>query len=253
MAQIVHALEGMSEACRALDFPIVSGNVSLYNETTDATGRHPILPTPGIAGVGLVADARDILTSSFAGEGDVIVLLGEDAGASAGLGGSQYQSLKVGKLGGPAPSIDLDAEKKLQRLVLELARAHVLTTAHDVADGGLAVTLAECCSTSPSGLLVGAQVTLPSAPVTGDTPIARALFGESPSRVVVATKKEHAEGVLERARAAGVPARQLGHTTETGADATLRIAIVSGPQLDLRVADLRSARESCLESIVGPR
>ena len=251
MDVFARAIDGLAEACNALEVPIVSGNVSLYNETTDATGRHPILPTPGIAGVGLVADERDILASAFVREGDVVLLLGEDAGEVSGLGGSEYQSLKVGTLGGPAPSIDLAAEKKLQRLVLELARAHVLSSAHDVADGGLAVTLAECCVMATNGPLVGAHVTIPGA--SGSTPIARTLFGEAPSRVIVSTKKEYAEGVIERARAAGVPARQLGHTTETGADATLRIAIVSGPRLDFRVADLRAARESCLEGIVGAR
>ncbi len=251
MDVFARAIDGLAEACNALEVPIVSGNVSLYNETTDATGRHPILPTPGIAAVGLVADERDILASAFVREGDVVLLLGEDAGEASGLGGSEYQSFKVGKLGGPAPRIDLATEKRLQRLVLELARAHVLSSAHDVADGGLAVTLAECCTTATNGPLVGAHVTLPSA--SGSTPIARTLFGEAPSRVVVSMKKEHAEGVIERARAAGVAARQLGHTTETGAEATLRIAIVSGPRLDFRVADLRAARESCLESIVGAR
>ena len=249
MDVFARAIDGLAEACNVLEVPIVSGNVSLYNETTDATGRHPILPTPGVAAVGLVADERDILTSAFRAAGDVIVLLGEDSGESAGLGGSEYQAMKVGKLGGPAPRIDLGAEKNLQRLVLELARAHVLSSAHDVADGGLAVALAECCTTAASGALVGAHVTLPAA--AGSTSIARTLFGEAPSRIVVSMAKEHAQGVLDRAQAAGVPARQLGHTTETGAEATLRIAVLAGPRLELRVEELRAARESCLEGIVG--
>ena len=242
------AIDGLAEACNVLEVPIVSGNVSLYNETGDATGKHPILPTPSVAAVGLVLDERDILVQSFRAEGDVIVLLGESGGAS-GLGGSEYQAQKAGQLGGPAPTIDLDAEKKLQRLVLELARAHVLASAHDVSDGGLAVALAECCTTAPGGTLVGAHITLPAG--HGTTPIAAALFGEAPSRIIVSTPKGHADGVMARARAAGVEARQLGHTTETGADATLRIAILSGPRIEVRAADLRAARESCLDGIVG--
>jgi phosphoribosylformylglycinamidine synthase len=253
MDVFARAIDGLAEACRALDVPIVSGNVSLYNETSDAAGRHPILPTPGVAAVGLVSDEKDILTQSFRGEGDVIVLLGEagdPAQNGGGLGGSEYQSAKAGRLGGPAPRIDLEAEKKLQRLVLDLARAHVLSSAHDVSDGGIAVALAECCTTSQDGTLVGAHVTLPAA-ASGTTPIAATLFGEAPSRIIVSMPKDRADDVMARARNAGVPARQLGHTTEAGPDATLRIAVVSGPRVDIRAADLRIARESCLESIIG--
>ena len=250
MDVFARAIDGLAEACRALDVPIVSGNVSLYNETTDATGRHPILPTPGVAAVGLIADEKDILTQAFRAEGDVIVLLGEGSG---GLGGSEYQSAKAGRLGGPAPRIDLEAEKKLQRLVLELARAHVLSSAHDVSDGGIAVALAECCTTAQDGSFVGAHVTLPAAREegSGGSPIAATLFGEAPSRILVSMPKDRAEDVLKRARDAGVPARQLGFTGGTGPEATLRIAITSGPRLEVGVGKLRIARESCLESIVG--
>jgi phosphoribosylformylglycinamidine synthase subunit PurL len=251
MDVFARAIDGLAEGCRVLDVPIVSGNVSLYNETTDGGGRRPILPTPGVAAVGLVRDERDILTQAFRAEGDVIVLLGYvEAGGDGGMGGSEYQALKAGRLGGPAPRIDLEAEKKLQGLVLELARAHVLSSAHDVSDGGIAVALAECCTTSRDGALVGAHVTLPLS-AAGSSPIAGTLFGEVPTRVIVSMAKEHAEDVMGRAKAAGVPARQLGHTTGTGPDASLRIAVLSGPRLDLRAADLRAARESCLARIVG--
>ena len=243
------AIDGLAEACRVLDVPIVSGNVSLYNETTDASGRRPILPTPGVAAVGLVADEKDILTQSFRREGEVIVLLGGSDGRG-GLGGSEYQSAKAGRLGGPAPRIDLEAERKLQRLVLELARAHVLSSAHDVSDGGLAVALAECCTTAQDGTLVGAHITLPAAGA-GTAPVAEALFGESPSRILVSMAKDRADDVMARAKAAGVPARQLGHTTDIGAEATLRIALLSGPKFEQKCTALRVARESCLERIVG--
>ena len=242
------AIDGLAEACKVLEVPIVSGNVSLYNETGDSAGKHPILPTPSVAAVGLVADERDILVQSFRAAGEVIVLLGEGGGES-GLGGSEYQAQKAGQLGGPAPTIDLEAEKKLQRLVLELARARVLGSAHDVSDGGLAVALAECCTTARDGTLIGAHVTLPAG--RGQTPVAATLFGEAPSRIIVSTPKENVDDVMARARSAGVPARQLGHTTEAGAGATLRIAILAGPRIELRAADLRADRESCLESIVG--
>ena len=250
MDVFARAVDGLAEACRALDVPIVSGNVSLYNETTDASGRHPILPTPGVAAVGLVADEKDILTQAFRTEGDVIVLLG--GGGTAGLGGSEYQAAKAGRLGGPAPRIDLEAEKKLQRLVLDLARAHVLSSAHDVSDGGIAVALAECCTTAPNGALFGAHVTLPAPDAAmSSSPLAATLFGEAPSRILISMPKDHADDVLKRAREAGVPARQLGFTVGAGPKATLRIAVTSGPRLEIEVERLRIARESCLETIVG--
>jgi phosphoribosylformylglycinamidine synthase len=249
MDVFARAIDGLGEACRTLDVPIVSGNVSLYNETSDASGRHPILPTPGVAAVGLVRDEKDILTQSFRREDEVIVLLG-DASPSSGLGGSEYQAAKVGKLGGPAPRIDLDAEKKLQALVLELARAHVLSSAHDVSDGGIAVALAECCTTSPDGVRVGAHVTLPAASDVA-TPVAAALFGEAPSRVIVSMPRDRQDDVMKRASDAGVPARQLGNTTQAGPGASLRIATAGGIRIEMPVADLAAARDSCLDRIVG--
>ncbi|MBX3200409.1 MAG: phosphoribosylformylglycinamidine synthase subunit PurL [Labilithrix sp.] len=243
MDQISRAIDGLGEACRALDVPIVSGNVSLYNETSDAAGRKPILPTPTVAAVGIVREPEDIVTQWFAREGDVVVLLGDGAGNDA-LGGSEYQALKTGQLGGPAPRIDLDAEVRLQRLVLDLARAHVLSSAHDAADGGLAVALAESCCTGPN--LVGAEIELPKA--TGSA--AGALFGEAPTRVVVSMARSHEADVLERAKAAGVPATVIGRTTAAGPAATLAIR-AGARSLDVPAAELRGARERCLAGIVG--
>ena len=249
MDQLARAIDGLGEACRALDVPIVSGNVSLYNETTDAGGRHPILPTPTVAAVGLVADERDVLVQWFSKSGEAVIVLGELESTASGLGGSEYQLMKTGNLGGPAPTIDLATEKKLQKLVLELARAHVLSSAHDVADGGIAVALAECCTTSRSGELVGASITLPRSRSTG-APLAATLFGEAPSRVIVSVANERAADVLARASAAGVPAHQVGHTSGAGETAVLRI-VVEGDGLDVRVSEIRSSREACLDSVVA--
>ncbi len=248
MDVFARAIDGLAEACNVLEVPIVSGNVSLYNETTDASGRHPILPTPSVAAVGLFKDERDILVQWFRGEGDVIVGLFED-GKQSGLGGSEYQARKAGRLGGPACTIALDAEKRLQRLVLELARARIVASAHDVSDGGLAVALAECCTSSRDGSLVGADVTLPLG--YGTTPIASALFGEAPSRVLLSVPKEHLDDVMARASAARVSAVRLGHTVGSGATATLRITVGTAAPIELRAAELRAARESCLDGIVG--
>ncbi|MBX3226348.1 MAG: phosphoribosylformylglycinamidine synthase subunit PurL [Labilithrix sp.] len=234
MDTFARAIDGLAAACDALGVPIVSGNVSLYNETTDASGRRPILPTPTVAAVGLVRDEADVLRQWFVRPDEEILLLGAPTGD--GLGGSEYQALKAKKLGGPAPSIDLTAEAALQSLVLELARAHLLSSAHDVADGGLAVALAECCVTGPAP--IGAEITLDGAP-TG------VLFGEAPSRVIVSTSK--AAEVLERARRTNVPARSVGRTSATGR-LGVRVGTVA---LDVALTDLEAARESCLVSIVG--
>jgi len=249
MDQFARAVDGLGEACRALDVPIVSGNVSLYNETTDAGGRHPILPTPTVAAVGLVADERDVLVQWFSKADESVIVFGELESEASGLGGSEYQLTKTGNLGGPAPAIDLDAEKKLQKLVLELARARVLSSAHDVADGGIAVALAECCATSRSGELVGASITLPRSKSAG-APLAATLFGEAPSRVIVSVPNERAADVIARATAAGVPAHQVGHTSGAGETAVLRI-VVDGDGLDVRVSEIRSSREACLDSVVA--
>jgi phosphoribosylformylglycinamidine synthase subunit PurL len=235
MEQFARAIDGLAAACNALSVPIVSGNVSLYNETGDASGRKPILPTPTVAAVGLVADPADIVRPAFAHAGDRIHLLG--ALGDGGLGGSEIQALRAGKLGGPSPAIDLDAEKRLQQLMLELARAHVVTSAHDVADGGLAVALAECCTET-----LGAEVTIPET-----TSRVAALFGETPSRIIVSAHDDRDGELVARAKAAGVPCTPLGQTSAR-AELLMRIG---GEECRVSCAEIAAARASCLAPIVG--
>jgi phosphoribosylformylglycinamidine synthase len=257
MNQFSRAIDGIAAACTALGVPIVSGNVSLYNETGggQAGGSRAILPTPTVAAVGLLASIDDVVTSAFKRAGCTVMLMGAVGEAACrgprGLGGSEWLVSALGKLAGEAPLIDLAAEAKLQRLLLELARAHLLTSAHDVADGGLVATLAECCTGGEEpaygrhGDGVGARLVLPVAESPVDAVVS--LFGEAPSRVVVSTPAENAHRVEEMARAAGVPVVRIG---ETGGDA-LDVAAAPLGRFSLRVADLRKARENCLASIVG--
>jgi phosphoribosylformylglycinamidine synthase subunit PurL len=245
MESFARAVDGLAAACRALDVPIVSGNVSLYNETSTRSAAGDlvataILPTPAVAAVGLVRSQTDIVTAAFKGAGDVVILFGEADGA--GLAGSEWQMKTTGKLSG-RPHIDLDAEVNLQRLVLDLARAHVLRSAHDVSDGGLAVALAECCTVSPER--VGVRVELP-AQASAAAGLA-ALFGESPSRVVVSVSAAHAQGVLERAKDAAVPARRVG---ETGGD-SLSLKIDPLGTLLVATSQIAASRDGCLAGIVG--
>ena len=239
MRQFSDAVDGMADACRALSTPIVSGNVSLYNETD---GR-AILPTPTIGAVGLVRDLADVARATFPASGLTILLLGPEAGGP--LGGSEYVAARTGEVKGPPPRIDLALEARLQQLVLELLRARprLIECAHDVSDGGLAAALAECCAaTDDADAMLGADLLL-----WDGEPLAAALFGEAPSRIVVAARAEHVAEIERRARALRVPGRVAG--TTGGSRLTLRRpgAVV----VDVDLATLRDARERCLEAIVG--
>jgi phosphoribosylformylglycinamidine synthase II len=249
MESFARAIDGIAAACKALEVPVVSGNVSLYNETVvqSASGSvsMAILPTPTVAAVGLVGSPADVVTAAFKDGGDVVLLLGEAVSKGArGLGASEWLVQKLGKLSGEAPLIDLEAEVALQRLVLDLARSRCLQSAHDVSDGGLAVALAECCALHRGGEM-GAQIELPGEASQLDA--LAALFGEGPSRVVVSVRASVAADVLERAAAAKVPAHRIG---TTGGEA-LAIAVPPLGSLSVRVDDLRARRDACLTPIVG--
>jgi phosphoribosylformylglycinamidine synthase len=140
MAQFVGCLEGMADACRALDFPIVSGNVSLYNESKATGGGSAILPTPAIGGIGLLADWRKSATIGFKGEGEAILLLGR---ASGHLGQSIWLREIHGREDGPPPPIDLEEERRMGELIRELIAEGTITAVHDISDGGVVVALAE--------------------------------------------------------------------------------------------------------------
>ena len=200
MWQFARAVEGMGAACRALDIPITGGNVSLYNET-DGKG---VLPTPVLGVVGLIEDADRVVRRAFRAAGDVVVLLGLSRDE---LGGSEYLKVIHGWVRGVPPSLDLVQEAALQRVLVDGAAAGIIRSAHDCAEGGLAVTLAECCFDSSFGVDVDlAGVAAASA---GWRRVAT-LFGESASRAVVSVSPERVEGLLSMAAAANVPAARIG-------------------------------------------
>ncbi len=238
MRQFARAIDGMAAACNALAVPIVSGNVSLYNETE---GR-AILPTPTVAAVGLVASIAHVVRATFQEAGHAIYLLGSSRGGP--LGGSHYVSDRTGgAIAGAIPVLDLEAEQKLQALVRELARDGLVETLHDVSDGGLAIAIAECAvAHSDPRAVVGAKLALPG----GET-VAAALFGEAPTRVLAAVKPAEAAAIEARARAVGVGALRIG---ETGGE-RLVIEHAGSPVVDIALDALRTARERCLDAIVG--
>src|SRR4029453_11734657 len=141
-AQFVGCLEGMADACRALDFPIVSGNVSLYNESKATGGGSAILPTPAIGGVGLLDDWEKSATIAFKNEGDEIVII-SCARSRGHLGQSLWLNEMAGRIGGPSPHVDLDAEKRVGEFIRDVIATGAVNAVHDISDGGLLVAVAE--------------------------------------------------------------------------------------------------------------
>ena len=201
MWQFVLAIEGMKDACERLQVPIVSGNVSFYNETNGLS----IYPTPMLGMVGLIEQADQAMTQWFKAEGDDIILLGA---VREDLGGSEYLKVIQAREQGSPPFLNIDMEKALHECVLALIRGGLVQSAHDCSDGGLAVALAESAMSGPDRPL-GAVVTLVLGRLRKDA----VLFGESQSRVVLSAKPVHRQAILDRARRAGVPAAVIGAVT----------------------------------------
>jgi phosphoribosylformylglycinamidine synthase len=176
MWQFILAVEGIADACKALKIPVVSGNVSFYNETRGLS----IYPTPVIGMVGLIEKADLAVSQGFKNEGDAIVLLGE---TGEELGGTEYLRAVHHREQGTPPMLNLDREVALQALVLKVIKRRLVQSAHDCSEGGLAIALAECCLSAPSCPL-GADVTLDAGGLRRDS----LLFGESQSRIVISVK-----------------------------------------------------------------
>ena len=225
MGQFVGCVRGIGAACRALDFPVVSGNVSLYNETN---GR-AILPTPTIGGVGLIDEFTKSMTIAFKGESEAILVIGETRGW---LGQSLYLRELCGREDGAPPPVDLAAERRHGDFVRTLIRDGLITAAHDVSDGGLLVALTEMAIASGNGAILESPSELPTHAFW---------FGEDQARYVVTAR--NVEPIMERAKAAGVPLTPLGATG--GA-----VVSISGEQ-PLRVADLKQRFETWLPAYMA--
>jgi len=198
MWQFVLAIEGLKDACEHFNIPIVSGNVSFYNETNGLS----IYPTPMLGMVGLIDEADRAMTQWFRDEGDAIVLLGK---TREDLGGSEYLKVLQHREQGSPPFLSLDIEKALQDFALKVIHEGLVQSAHDCSDGGLAVALAECCVSGPRAAQ-GAVVKLGLGSLRRDA----LLFGESQSRIILSTRPTAVESILSRAAEAGVPAAQIG-------------------------------------------
>ncbi|GIP50246.1 phosphoribosylformylglycinamidine synthase subunit PurL [Paenibacillus sp. DXFW5] len=203
--QMERSVDGMAEACRVLDTPVIGGNVSLYNENA----KGAIYPTPVVGMVGLVHDTDHITTQGFKAAGDVVFLLGE---TKAELGGSELQAIVHGVVEGRPPQLDLDVEKKLLGAVLAAIQGGLVRSAHDLSEGGLAVALAESCMSGG----IGAKVDVASE-LRSDF----ALFSESQSRILLSASPEKAETLEKLLAERGVP--------------TARIGVVEGSELSVSV------------------
>lgn len=200
MGQIVGCLEGMADACRALDFPIVSGNVSLYNESKATGGGSAILPTPAIGGVGLLADWSKSATIAFKGTGDIILAVGTRRGD---LGQSLWLRECHGREEGPPPRVDLSLERKAGHLIREAITLGQLTAVHDVSDGGIAVTLAEMALAGGIGAMIDRKQPYDCA---------HSFFAEDQGVYIVTVEDSALMDFLGAAHAAGVEAEPLGRT-----------------------------------------
>jgi phosphoribosylformylglycinamidine synthase len=232
MWEFAEATRGISEAAAALETPVVSGNVSFYNETS---GR-AIFPTPTIAVVGLLEDWQRHAVSHFPQSGLSIVLLGENREE---LGGSEWLAQRRGLEAGLPPIVDLQHERRLHGLLAAAVASGLARSAHDVSDGGLAVALAECAFIGPK--FVGATVRLLST-IRPDA----LLFGESTGRVVATTSDANA--LIELAQRSGVPAARIG---ETGGD-RLSVGPIEGePWLDVEVVSLHKRWRDAIPRRLG--
>jgi phosphoribosylformylglycinamidine synthase len=225
MGQIVYAIEGLAEACRALDFPVISGNVSLYNETNGQA----ILPTPAIGGVGIIDNLERRATADRLQQGDVLVLIGDTGGH---LGQSIY-ARDLFKLGGAAPNVDLAVERKNGDFVRSLITDGTVRAAHDLSDGGLAIAAAEIALGSNVGVSLGYQ---------GDLSDAVFLYAEDQARYLIAVPANKADALDLRARAAGVAYLVVG---EAGGREISYLG-AGGNRERVSLDDLRRAHESWL-------
>ncbi len=232
MWQFSRAVEGITAACRALDIPITGGNVSLYNETDGKA----IYPTPVLGVVGLIEDAQKVIGRGFRGNGDVIFLLGDSRHE---LGGSEYLKVVHDMVRGVPPELHLKAERALQQLLVAAVREGLARSAHDCAEGGLAITLAECTFGTGG---IGLNVDLIGVNTADAWVAASTLFSESASRVVVSVAPERAAAFQQRAKDFGVPARDIG-TTGT---ARVRVFINGRSVIDIAVDEAEAIWDTAL-------
>ena len=231
--QLRDSVEGMAEACHAFNTPVTGGNVSLYNENPAG----PIDPTPVVAMVGVIDSEAHITRQSFRGAGDSVWLLGERA---AGLDASQFLLILHGRKEGRPPQTDLAAEVAIQQTLRDAIREGLIRSAHDCAEGGIAVALAECCISGEQP--VGADITLPDDKLRDD----ETLFHEAPGRILISVAPEHEAALEKLFTSRNLPVRQIGKTGGDSLAIQVRANTFRWP-----VADLHRRWDSSLGDLMG--
>src|SRR4030067_3396534 len=193
MWQFQQAIEGISAVCRKFNIPVISGNVSIYNETNDIS----IYPTPIIGMAGIIEDITRCMTQYFKKDGDVVILLGQNIEE---LGMSEYLREIHYKVRGVPPYLDLDLEKKVQELCLYGIKQGIIKSAHDTSEGGLAVALAGCCMQSEDKKNIGAEIELKD-----EIRVDALLFGERQSRIIIIVSPERVKEFEDVAVSMGTP------------------------------------------------
>ena len=227
--QFAEAVAGIGDACRVLETPVTGGNVSFYNESPESA----VYPTPVIGMVGLIDDLSHIVGHGFQAAGDVILLLGRNRGE---IGGSGYLKLRSGKVQGDAPEMDLAYEKKVQESCLRLSKARFLRSAHDVSEGGVAVTIAESCF-SAQAMSLGALI---HEDVQDGVRQDFWLFGEGQSMIVISVAREAVDQVLSMCAENGTHAGIIGEVTDDG-------RLVFGKEINSDVETMRAAYDGAIE------
>ena len=230
------SVDGLAEGCRAFDIPVTGGNVSLYNQSPAG----PIDPTPTVGIVGQIRDAKHITPSYFQNHGDAILLVGE---VHEELGASLYLREAHGLKRGKPPELNLDREKKLHDAVRAAIRLGEVRSAHDLAEGGLLVALAEAAIGGSKHIGATVKLDLPHQRIDG------LLFGESQSRAIITTRPENATAVAALFDLRGVPARRIG--TAGGNDLTVHVSGESPKDFSWQVADLHKAWDGALDEYLG--
>ncbi|MDA8441217.1 MAG: AIR synthase related protein, partial [Peptococcaceae bacterium] len=229
--QFKQACMGVADACRALQTPVTGGNVSLYNETNGVA----ILPTPTIGMVGLVEDLAQRMTQDFKQVGDTILVIGALAGS---LAGSEYLSLLHGVEAGDLAAVDLAYEQKVQDFVLAQIKQGRINSAHDCAEGGLAVAIAESCFAGE----LGVKLSLPAS-----DHVASLLFGEAPTRFVVSATAANSASILSRANELGIKAWQVG----TVQGESVQIEVNRTLAIDCSVKELKQVWRNALPDLLA--
>jgi phosphoribosylformylglycinamidine synthase II len=222
--QFKEAVKGLAVACEKMDIPVVSGNVSFYNESFEKA----VYPTPAIGLVGLVEDLKHITTHSFKNVGDLIYLIGEN---DLMLGGSEYIKLLLGKAAGKLPPLDLEYEIRLQNKITKLIRKNILVSAHDISEGGLVISLIECCMQNELGI----EIKVPDK----EEMMIPFLFSEAPSRVIVSVKNKNASRLERICKRNEIACNLLGNVAGN--------KVIIGDRIELEVSEIKKIWNGALE------